>query len=221
MCYRVLLVEDDINLLSTTSDYLSEQGLEIDSVISVKEAIEILHTETYDLIISDILMPDQDGYYLIEYIRNNDSTFNVPLIFLTAKGMTQDRILGYDLGCYGYLTKPFDPTELLSMILSIVHNTRKLMQHNQISYVKSTNSEVEASFKKQRTHLFNTLTSREKAVLRFVLQGMTNKEIAQALSLSVRNIEKYVSRLLSRTSTRNRTQLVQYFYKIGMLKEGE
>nr|SCW23070.1 Hypothetical protein ycf29 [Nemalion sp. H.1444] len=221
MCYKVLLVEDDINLLSITSDYLSEQGLKIDAATNVKEAIEMLDVITYDLIISDILMPEQDGYHLIKYIRNNDFIPPVPLVFLTAKGMTQDRILGYDLGCYGYLTKPFDPTELLSMIRSIIHNKREPVNYIQTSCTESTAVDVKASLKKQQTSLFDVLTKKEKAVLKFVLQGMTNKEIAQVLSLSVRNVEKYVSRLLSRTNTRNRTQLVQYFYHAGTSKKGE
>nr|YP_009314615.1 Hypothetical protein ycf29 [Liagoropsis maxima]SCW22869.1 Hypothetical protein ycf29 [Liagoropsis maxima] len=211
MCYKILLVDDDVGLLSSISEYLVNAGFIVDCVTTVTEAILKLDNVFYHLIISDIVMPNLNGYDLIEYISKKNVSYKVPLIFLTAKGMTQDRIMGYDLGCYGYLTKPFDPAELLSMIRNILTNLKNVSDDVYINQ-KDLFDLVDNS----KTNIVNSLTEREKHVLKFVLRGMTNKEIAINLNLTVRNVEKYVSRLLSKTGTRNRTQLSQYFYRIDL-----
>nr|YP_009315839.1 Hypothetical protein ycf29 [Trichogloeopsis pedicellata]SCW24497.1 Hypothetical protein ycf29 [Trichogloeopsis pedicellata] len=207
MSYTILLVDDDKSLLLSISSYLSEAGFYITSVATVAQAIDALCKQAYDLVISDILLPEKDGYDLIRYINDNRKLSNIPVIFLTAKGMTQDRILGYDLGCYGYLTKPFDPAELLSMVRNILINreTSKTGHHDKVGSMSVSYSSL--------------LTSREYDVLNLVLKGMTNKEIALVLGLTVRTTEKYVSRLLYKTKTRNRTELAQYFYLKQAVKE--
>nr|YP_009315230.1 Hypothetical protein ycf29 [Titanophycus setchellii]SCW23685.1 Hypothetical protein ycf29 [Titanophycus setchellii] len=204
MLKRVLLVDDDAILLFSLSSYLSDVGFTIDTASSVDDAIHFLIGSDYDLVVSDIVMPYRNGYSLIEYMHSHVSLKNIPVIFLTAKGMTRDRIAGYDLGCAGYLVKPFDPAELLSMLRNILMNRNNFTNSiNQLSSDYTTSA----------------LTSREQDVLSQVLKGMTNKEIAYNLGLTVRNIEKYVSRLLSKTGKRNRTELVQYFYSKRYMNE--
>ena len=196
MSNRVLIVDDDLTLLSSLSSYLSDAGFYTNVASNVDNAIELLSDNDYDLVISDIVMPQKNGYTLIDYIQSTMSLHSTPVIFLTAKGMTDDRILGYDLGCAGYLVKPFDPAELLSIVRNILIQRRSSNSVNKPLYYDMT----------------DMLTSREQEVLNQVLKGMTNKEIAMNLGLTVRNIEKYVSRLLSKTGKRNRTELVQFFY---------
>nr|YP_009314000.1 Hypothetical protein ycf29 [Hommersandiophycus borowitzkae]SCW22254.1 Hypothetical protein ycf29 [Hommersandiophycus borowitzkae] len=202
MSYRILLVDDDTSLLLSTSSYLLEAGFCTKIVTTVSQAIDALIDEKFDLIIADIVLPCKNGYDLIQYITSNSSLNSIPLIFLTAKGMTKDRILGYDLGCRGYLTKPFDPAELLSIV-------RNILNDKQLSTIHHHNNTV------INTTLIDenlVLTNREQEILKLVLKGRTNKEIASTLNITVRTTEKYVSRLLSKTTTRNRTELAQYFY---------
>nr|YP_009315637.1 Hypothetical protein ycf29 [Liagora brachyclada]SCW24295.1 Hypothetical protein ycf29 [Liagora brachyclada] len=199
MSNRILLVDDDISLLASLSSYLSEAGFCVETVNTVENAIHSLNNHVYDLVVSDIVLPKRNGYNLIQYIHDNVCLQNVPVIFLTAKGMTNDRIVGYDLGCAGYLVKPFDPAELLSMIRNVLFNRK----NNNVTYKPQVFN----------VDLLAMLTPREQDVLYRVLKGMTNKEIAASLGLTVRNIEKYVSRLLSKTDTRNRTELAQHFYR--------
>lgn len=204
MCYKVLLVDDDISLLSSISLYLCSENLIVRSANSVKNALSVMSNFDPDIIVSDILMPEQDGYALMKLIADDQAIKRAPVIFLTAKGMTQDRIKGYNLGCYAYLTKPFDPAELLSIIKNVL---RRVKTDNSISEKFSGVAQM------GKIRKLDDFTDREFVILQLVLEGFTNKEIASHLNLAVRNIEKYVSRLLAKTGTRNRTQLSKYYYK--------
>lgn len=209
MCNKILLVDDDESLISALSLYLSSQGFYIEVADSMNTALALLRNQVPDLIISDIMMPQKDGYTFLKFLKNTSKYQAIPFIFLSAKGMTIDRIIGYNLGCYGYLVKPFDPEELLAMIYNILSNFH--IKNSNQSIVKKTSPD--ALPLKQSIDSYFDLTFREDTILRCVLKGMTNKEIAIQLSLSLRNVEKYVSRLLAKTETRNRTELTQYFYK--------
>jgi DNA-binding NarL/FixJ family response regulator len=203
----VLLVDDDNSMRKSLSCYLSNKGFLVKSFKDVNSAFLSLQQKIPDIIISDILMPINSGYSLIKLLKKNPEYSHIVFIFLTAKGMTQDRIIGYNLGCHSYLTKPFDPEELISimrsLLLSFKHFKKKFN-----SYSDSFQLSKEVSFKKYQ------FTYREKTILQLVLKGMMNKEIALQLSLNIRNVEKYVSRLLFKTGTRNRTELVNHFSQL-------
>lgn len=214
---NLLLVDDDLYLRNSISDYLISEGFCVVTVSNVNSALTQIKLQKPDLIIADIMMPDIDGYDFIKILRCIDNNlFDIPIIFLTAKGMTEDRIKGYNLGCNAYLTKPFVPNELVSIINNIFNNMNLLQ-------VVSSNSNKESNDIKT-TRQVNTdhLTNREITILKLVTKGYTNKEIASDLKVSIRNVEKYVGRLLNKTSTRNRTELAQLMSTKGIiLFEGE
>lgn len=199
---RILIVDDDIYLNNVISEYLISEGFDVDLASSVHSALKVINNTKPDMIITDIMMPLIDGYEFIKMLRLHDQLLNIPIILLTAKGMTEDRIRGYDLGCNAYLTKPFDPKELLSIINNLFNNINLLQtfqNDNNNTLFQSSNSVM----------LIEKLTNREMTILKLVSKGYKNKEIAQQLQVSTRNVEKYVSRLLTKTSTRNRTELAQ------------
>nr|QCI04981.1 hypothetical protein [Callithamnion tetricum] len=197
--YRILLVEDDISVSSVLSDYLVLQGFRVYIANNVQLALYGIFLFKPNLIITDIIMSHLSGYDFIKIIRLDYRFMTIPFLFLTAKGMTNDRIIGYNLGCNIYLSKPFHPKELISIIKNSIQTFIDLdvdfyvniTEYNSIDYLS----------------LY--FTDREEAILNLVLKGYTNKEIAIQLNLSVRNIEKYISRLLNKTRTRNRTELVK------------
>ena len=195
----ILIVDDDVNLAYAIQSYLSSKERKIFIVDNSFAAIKLLNLYKFNLVISDIIMPNHSGYDLLSYLRLNNHLSSIPFIFLTAKGMTSDRIKGYDLGCNVYLTKPFHPSELLSIVNNLLY-----------SLVLSNKTFDESINKSYSVEDFN-LTFRERSILGFLMKGYTNKEIARTLSLSIRNVEKYVSRLLSKTGKRNRTELAQFF----------
>nr|YP_009313181.1 Hypothetical protein ycf29 [Dermonema virens]SCW21435.1 Hypothetical protein ycf29 [Dermonema virens] len=222
MLAKILLVDDDLTLLSSVSSYLVHEGFSVDTAYTVSLAIKMLTKINYNLIISDIVLPGQNGYSLIDYVHKQNHMVSLPFIFLTAKGMTKDRILGYDLGCHAYLTKPFDPAELVSIIKNILMKEKRKHILNISAQDITSYSDKSSLILEKDEKMISSLTEREKCVLQFVLLGMTNKEIAAKLDVTVRNVEKYVSRLLSKTNTRNRTQLAQYFYNQRVLdNQGE
>nr|YP_010196448.1 hypothetical protein LKZ37_pgp020 [Gracilaria cearensis]UAD83845.1 hypothetical protein [Gracilaria cearensis] len=197
----ILLIDDDINLLNSMASYLISEGFTIHIATNGYNALQNLTIIQPDLIITDIMMPNIDGYELIKRIRSKKNWHQIPVIFLTAKGMTQDRILGYNLGCNAYLAKPFYPEELIS----IINNIFKQLEF----YRPNVNQSTKQLQNKKQNSIFNSLTPKEYKVLLLVAKGYTNKEIANKVNSSIRNIEKYVSRLLNKTKTRNRTELAK------------
>nr|UAD87898.1 hypothetical protein [Gracilaria textorii] len=197
----ILLIDDDINLLNSMASYLISEGFIIHITTNVCNVLNNLTIIQPDLIITDIMMPNMDGYELIKRIRSTKNWYQIPIIFLTAKGMTQDRILGYNLRCNAYLAKPFYPEELIAIINNIFQ---------QIEFYKTNiNHSIQKVENKKQNSIFDSLTTKEYKVLILVSKGYTNKEIANKVNSSIRNIEKYVSRLLNKTKTRNRTELAK------------
>lgn len=199
MCYKILLVDDDICLAYAIQSYLSSKDKNIFIVDDSSIAIKLLNLYDFDLVISDIMMPFMDGYEFLKEVRHDMRLSKIPFIFLTAKGMTSDRIKGYNLGCNVYLTKPFHPSELMSIVNNILSSKNLLLKVNSLTNDSSqiiSNSILD-------------LTNKERSVLELLAKGMMNKEIAVRLKMSQRNVEKYVSRLLNKTSTRNRTELAR------------
>ena len=194
----ILVVDDDILLAYAIQSYLSSKARKVFVVDSSLAAIKLLNLYAFNLVISDIIMPKYSGYDLLLYLRLHDYLSSIPFIFLTAKGLTSDRIKAYDLGCSIYLTKPFHPSELLSIVNNLLFSIISFRKPNE-SYSSIQPKALDFS-----------LTNREYSILKLLSQGYTNKEISRSLSLSIRNVEKYVSRLLSKTKKRNRTELAQF-----------
>jgi DNA-binding response OmpR family regulator len=114
---KILLVEDDPNLSLVLQDYLEMMELDITLARNGKEGLEIFRNGTFNLCILDIMMPVMDGFTLAEEIRKMSDT--VPIVFLTAKSLKEDRIKGFRLGCDDYIMKPFS-TEELSLRLQAI-----------------------------------------------------------------------------------------------------
>nr|YP_009122313.1 hypothetical protein [Vertebrata lanosa]AJH66071.1 hypothetical protein [Vertebrata lanosa] len=202
---KILLVDDDKKLCDLLSFYLISCNFSVKFVYSVRDALVYIEQNKPDLIISDIMMCDLDGYDFIKLLNLNDYLTRIPVIFLTAKGMTNDRIKGYNLGCYAYLTKPFDPKELVAIINSTLTHVDLLIEDFAI-FREYNNFSVHDNLLTN----FN-FTDRERSILDLVLQGYMNKEIAISLNIGQRNVEKYVTRLFNKTKVRNRVELIKLF----------
>lgn len=111
---RILYVEDDETLSFVTKDNLELHGYKVDHCLDGESAIEAFFKESYDLCILDVMLPKMDGFAVAEKIRATDP--NVPILFLTAKSMKEDRIHGLKLGADDYITKPFSIEELILKI---------------------------------------------------------------------------------------------------------
>ena len=230
---KLLLVDDEPGVRESVQAYLEDnEEWVVNTASSPQEAWALLTQETPDLIISDIMMPQTDGYQFLEQLREDPRYQAIPVVFLTARGMTRDRIKGHDTGCDAYLAKPFDPEELESIIRNLLKR-REIVNNNngdgselakitqELEYIKQKldeKSTTNSGFEVTPSPIKIELTPREQSVLDLVAQGLMNKEIAKSLETSVRNVEKYVSRLFSKTGTNSRTELVRFALTHGLTK---
>lgn len=131
---RILLAEDDRNLRIMTTDLLEMFGYSVEAVDRGQLAIEAFDRGTPDLVLADISMPDGDGYFLLRHIRSHPTASDVPVIFLTGKaGLTEIRA-GLRDGVDDFITKPFDPDELLRSIAQRIE--RRARQRQRLENLK-------------------------------------------------------------------------------------
>lgn len=232
MSAQLLLVDDEPGLREAVKEYLQESGFSVQTASNAREGWDMMQHSIPDLVISDIMMPQVDGYQFLKQMRDDPRFQALPVVFLTAKGMTGDRIQGYQAGVDAYLPKPFDPDELVAIVENLlVRHTAKTQVANgedtetmdiaklahEISKIKDLLSPRNAITQTPPPFKID-LTPREQSVLNLVAEGLMNKEIARRLETSVRNVEKYVSRLFSKTGTNSRTELVRFALEHGLAK---
>jgi len=117
---RVLVVDDDAGLCDLVTRFLAREGFDTTWAPNGATGIERAFAEDYSLIMLDVMMPDTDGFEVLRRIRQQSRT---PILMLTARGDTHDRIRGLELGADDYLPKPFDPAELVARIRAILRRT--------------------------------------------------------------------------------------------------
>ena len=226
MSAQLLLVDDEPGLREAVQAYLEDSEFKVQVASNAEDGWELLETTLPDLLITDVMMPQIDGYQFLKQVREDPRFKALPVVFLTAKGMTTDRIQGYQAGVDAYLSKPFDPDELVAIVQNLLERRAVQTSGNgdspdmaelvrQIAEIKSL-LKGRTGIAQSPSPIKIDLTPREQSVLDLVAQGLMNKEIARKLETSVRNVEKYVSRLFSKTGTNSRTELVRYALEHGL-----
>ena len=119
---HILVVDDDDGIRSLVKKYLNENNYLVTTANSAEDAIEKIKIIQFDLIILDIMMPGKSG---LEFIQENQKKLETPIILLTAKGETNERVEGLEIGADDYLAKPFEPKELILRIQNIIKKTKK------------------------------------------------------------------------------------------------
>ena len=200
MAKRLLVVDDDPGLLLAVSDTLRAEGYDVATARRGADALVRVAETLPDLIISDIRMPGMDGYQLVRNLRSNARTRLVPIVFLTAKDETADRIQGFRSGVDAYITKPFEPEELVAIVAAILHRVERT--HSDLARMFGEKEDAVQEFVRDED-----LTDAEWRVAEAVARGLSNKEIAAELNLSLRTIEGHISRILDKKSLNNRVEL--------------
>ena len=228
---QLLLVDDEPGIRESVQAYLEDnEAWQVTPASNAEEAWDSLESQTPDLIISDIMMPQVNGYEFLAKLKEDPRYRSIPVVFLTARGMTSDRIQGYEAGCDAYLSKPFDPEELEAIVKNLLSKTQTTSGNGESSAelekIAKELVEIKAKLDDKlggKSGIAVTpppieidLTPREQSVLDLVAQGLMNKEIARELNTSVRNVEKYVSRLFGKTGTNSRTELVRFALQHGL-----
>ncbi len=117
---RILVVDDDPPSVKMTAFLLREEGYEVLAASNGRDALRLLDREKPDLVLLDVMMPGLDGFETLRGIR---ARHHIPVIFLSAKGETADRVAGLELGADDYLAKPFEPAELLARVKAVLRRT--------------------------------------------------------------------------------------------------
>ena len=193
--FHILVVDDDDKIRALVNQYLNENTFMVTSAKDAFDAKTKLDIVKFDIIILDIMMPGESGLTLTKEIKKNDPT---PIILLTAKGETQDRIEGLESGADDYLGKPFEPKELLLRIKNILNKVQKTILPNEI-YIGNTL----VNFKKLNIKINNKIKKinpQEKKVLEKMLESpgkvFSRDDIRKIINISKeRTIDVMITRL--------------------------
>ncbi|MEG4205144.1 response regulator transcription factor [Microcoleus sp. Pol7_A1] len=236
MPLTILVADDDFATRLSIIDYLEITGYSVIPAENGKEALGLVDEFQPHLIVTDITMPEMDGYEFVRRVRTRPAFRLLPVIFLTERTSTQERIRGYQMGCDNYLAKPFELQELGAVIRSLLDRYALIAQAPSRSPEPETtptearnraNGKPEADFLTQKSNTGDslrdssasraspsqnapTLTQRERQVLDLLTEGLSNIQIGSRLNLSPRTVEKHVSSLFRKTDSNNRAELVRF-----------
>lgn len=129
---RILLAEDDIQLGFVIKDSLEEAGFEVTHVLDGQAALDTFDKDGFDICLLDVMMPHKDGFTVAKKIRQQSDV--IPILFITAKIMEEDKLKGFQTGADDYITKPFSMKELVMRIDVFLRRTKKLHSENQELY---------------------------------------------------------------------------------------
>ena len=205
---RLLAVEDNPQLLEAIAVSLEHEGYEVMTARCGEDAFVSVAETLPDLIISDVMMPRGDGFALIKNLRANPRTELIPVVFLTAKDGRRNRLNGVRAGVDAYLTKPFEPEELVVTIENILNRVKR----TQTRVALTANSQIKTITENESVKNVNPsdLTEAEERIAALVAQSMSNKEIAAHCNLSIRTVESHVSHILAKKGFANRVELACY-----------
>ena len=116
MAARILIAEDDPNIVESLSFVLSRAGFDVSAALDGEEALRRLHAERPDLMILDVMLPGRNGFEVLKVVKSDPRLRAMPVIVLTAKGQPQDRRMAESLGVEGFMTKPFSNTEVVQAV---------------------------------------------------------------------------------------------------------
>ncbi|HMR89175.1 MAG TPA: response regulator transcription factor [Saprospiraceae bacterium] len=203
---KLLYVEDDETLSFVTKDNLELHGYEVNHFLDGESAVEAFFNGTYDLCILDVMLPKMDGFAVAEKIRSTDP--NVPILFLTAKSMKEDRIHGLRLGADDYITKPFSIEELILKIevflrrkfVSVSTNDQYKVGNYNFDYrnlILSLN-EVDRSLTQKEADLLKMLLDHKNNVVKrsLILEKLWGEDdyfLGRSMDVFISRLRKYLA----------------------------
>jgi DNA-binding NarL/FixJ family response regulator len=213
----ILVVEDNVEMLS-----FLRTKLRADYNVAVarngREALERLNSlSSLDLIISDVMMNDMDGFEFCKAVNNVERYAHIPFIFLSAKARSEDRLAGLSLGAVAYLEKPFKIEELIAKVQSIIINRKRQREaivtkaYQAVFSDKKNQPHKTVSIKRcafadncKKYHL----TSREVEIIKLLIKGIPYKIISAELEISEKTVSKHVSNIFGKVAVNNKVELM-------------
>jgi DNA-binding response OmpR family regulator len=131
--FNILLAEDDLNLGVLLVDYLETEGFAVKLCKDGELALKVFQNNSFDLCLLDVMMPKMDGFALAKAIRVNDK--KIPILFISAKSLKEDKLKGYGLGADDYITKPFDEEELLWKVKAVIRRIPEEKEEEKVEII--------------------------------------------------------------------------------------
>jgi len=182
MKVKILLAEDDTNLGFVISDHLKSEGYHVTLCTDGSEALKRFNEETFHLCVFDVMMPRKDGFTLAREIRKVNS--EVPILFLTAKSMTQDKVEGFKAGGDDYLTKPFSVEELQVRVKALLKRVNISTEEKEETIFQiGTYTFDTVNFTLKHPQFEKTLTKKEAQILKMLCK-FQNQVVARDLVLN-------------------------------------
>lgn len=194
----ILLIEDEPQMRRNMETVLSMEGFRVVAAENGRVGVELAQREKPDLVLCDVMMPELDGYGVLESLRKAEQTKGTPFIFLTAKGEKPDIRLGMNLGADDYLTKPVAIDDLLSAIRSRLERAQQQAEAAQAAV------EFQPDFSSSKPLEGLGLTPREAEVLLWVAQGKTNAEVAIILGMVESTVKKHLEHVFPKLGIESR-----------------
>jgi len=198
---HILVVDDDDGIRSLVKQYLNENNFLVTTANSAENAEEKILIIKFDFIVLDVMMTGKSG---LEFLKDNKSKINTPIILLTAKGKTEDRVEGLEIGADDYLPKPFEPKELILRIKNILHKIKKddLKRIIEFDNIKIDLNKLLVVRNKNEFKINNT----EKIILEKMINNpgktFTREEIGGLINLDKeRSIDVIITRLRKKIET--------------------
>ena len=193
----ILVVDDDSAIRRLLVDYLSTQGFQLESAANATEARVHMANQMFDLVILDVMMPGETGIELTENIRQSDQT---PILLLTACDQLPQKLQGFDCGADDYVTKPFEPLELVARIRSLLRRRGGRLPSSDVMLFAEFSLDLQSGILKYQDRPI-MLTSTERLLLRLLVQRVnqpfSREDLAQKIGhrVSERTVDVQVNRL--------------------------
>ena len=195
MAHRVLIIEDEPGLVLTLTDLLTSEGYEVESATDGLSGLRAAAEGAFDLILLDVMLPGKNGFDVCRDLRARDVT--TPVIMLTARGQVIDKVLGLKLGADDYLTKPFEPMELLARMEAMLRRQASLAEAKAVETFRFGAVEVDfRSTEVKREGRAVEMSAREFELLRFFIEHRGATVSREQLQ---REVWGYGAEILTRT----------------------
>lgn len=192
---KILVIEDEPEMRRNLATILRLEKFDVSQAENGRVGLDLARKNLPDLILCDVMMPELDGHGVLQALRDDAKTANVPFIFLTARGEKSDLRSGMNLGADDYLTKPVARDDLLHAISARLKRNEQLL----------TSGSLTPNFDSFEPLLALGLTPRVAEVLLWVAQGKTNADIAKILGISEWTVKKHVLEIFARLGVETRT----------------
>ncbi|WP_130733371.1 response regulator transcription factor [Flavobacterium sp. J27] len=205
MSHKILVVDDHKVFAESIASVLRNK-YEVVEVSSVEKAIQIVTTFSPDLIVTDLQLPDQDGFYLIKSVKSKGLDIKILVLSSLTNQSTIHKLI--QLGINGFLNKNVSSIDLLNAIQKILQGESFFQADIYNDYIKNF---------KLKTDKSNEITPREIDVLKLIIEEKTTSEIAEILNISNYTVEGYRKNLLNKTGATNVVGLIKYAMKINLI----